>query len=48
MSTTEAARPDSRPRNPVWLTLPEVLVELDVQRGTFDHWRRREVRPQMK
>lgn len=32
----------------MWLTLPEVLAELGVDRGTFDHWRRRGVGPKMK
>lgn len=38
----------SPPRRRVWLTIKNVLDELDVDRGTFDHWRRRGAGPRMK
>jgi hypothetical protein len=35
-------------RHRVWLTIADVLADLGIDRGTFDHWRRRGVRPRMK
>jgi hypothetical protein len=40
--------PTEKPRHRVWLTIPDVLAELGTDRGSFDHWRRRGVGPQMK
>ena len=37
-----------KPRHRVWLTIPDVLAELGIDRGTFDHWRRRGIGPRMK
>ncbi len=38
-----APTPRHKPRHLVWLTIADVLADLDIDRGTFDKWRKRGV-----
>jgi hypothetical protein len=49
VTTNQGAKtPLEGPRHRVWLTIAQVLADLGVDRGTFDHWRRRGIGPRMK
>src|SRR5688500_13262342 len=43
-----APTPLDKPRHLVWLTIADVLADLDIDRGTLDKWRKRGVGPRMK
>ena len=44
MSNSKGAlTPLHKPRHFVWLTIPDVLADLGIDRGTFDKWRKRGV-----